>query len=44
VEITAPLKFKITAVGEANDTATITVYCDKFGYGEDDESLTATVS
>ena len=42
-EITAPLKFKINAVGAAVDTATITVYCDKFGYGEDDEALTATL-
>jgi hypothetical protein len=34
VEKTAKLKFKITAVGAAEDTADITVYCDKRGYGE----------
>lgn len=42
-EITDKLKFKIAAVGEADDTATITVYCDKRGYGEDSEDFTATV-
>jgi len=44
VEKTAKLKFKVTAVGEASDTATVTVYCDKRGYGEDTEELTVTVS
>jgi len=44
VEKTDKLKFKVTAVGEAEDTATVTVYCDKRGYGEDSEDLTVTVS
>jgi hypothetical protein len=44
VEKTGKLKFKVTAVGEAEDTATVTVYCDKRGYGEDSEDLTVTVS
>ncbi len=44
VEKTAKLKFKVTAVGEAEDAATVTVYCDKRGYGEDSEDLTVTIS
>ncbi len=44
VEKTAKLKFKVTAVGEAEDTATITVYCDKRGYGEDSEDFTVTIT
>lgn len=44
VEKTDKLKFKVTAVGAANDTATVKVYCDKRGYGEDSEDLTVTVS
>jgi hypothetical protein len=44
VEKTAPLKFTVTAVGDAEDTAVITVYCDKRGYGEDDEALTVTIT
>lgn len=44
VEKTGKLKFKVTAVGDAGDTATVTVYCDKRGYGEDSEDLTVTVS
>jgi hypothetical protein len=44
VEKTDKLKFKVTAVGEANDTATVTVYCDKRGYGEDSEDFTVTIT
>ena len=43
-EITDNLKFKIYAVGDAEDTATVTVYCDKRGYGEDSEELTVTIT
>jgi hypothetical protein len=44
VEKTAKLKFKINAVGDAGDTATVVVYCDKRGYGEDSEDLTVTIT
>ena len=44
VEKTGKLKFKVHGVGEATDTATVTIYCDKRGYGEDSEDLTVTVS
>jgi len=44
VEKTAKLKFKINAVGDAGDTATVVVYCDKRGYGEDSEDLTVTLT
>jgi hypothetical protein len=44
VEKTAKLKFKVTAVGVATNTAIITVYCDKRGYGESSEGLTVTIS
>ena len=44
VEKTGKLKFKVHGVGKATDTATVTIYCDKRGYGEDSEALTVTVS
>jgi hypothetical protein len=44
VEKSGKLKLKITGVGEAEDTATITVYCDKRGYGEDSEDFTVTLT
>ena len=43
-EITGKLKLKVTAVGDPTDTATITVYCDKRGYGEDSEDFTVTIT
>jgi len=43
-EITGKLTFKVTAVGDPEDTATITVYCDKRGYGEDSEDFTVTIT
>jgi hypothetical protein len=44
VEKTGKLKFKITGVGDAEDTAVVTIYCDKRGYGEDSEALTVTLT
>lgn len=44
VEKTGKLKFKITGVGAAADEATVTVYCDKRGYGEDSDDLTVTIT
>lgn len=44
VEKTGKLKFKITGVGAANETADITIYCDKRGYGEGSEALTVTLT
>ena len=44
VEIVDTLKFKVTAVGAAASSATITIYCDKRGYGEDSEEVGVTVS
>lgn len=44
VEKTDTLKLKVTAVGAAGDSATITVYCDKRGYGEASKAFTVTVS
>lgn len=44
VEIIDKLKVKVTALGTAGQSATVTVYCDKRGYGEDSEDFTVTIT
>ena len=44
VEKTGKLEITLTGKGTAGQTADITVYCDKRGYGEDDDTFTVTLT